>query len=98
MTVPIAEELAFRGYLLKLLTRRQPAEGLPLPFDWIALAGSSLLFGALHGHWVAGTLAGMVYGLVRYRSGRIGDAVIAHATTNAALALYVLSTGRWSYW
>lgn len=98
VTVPIAEELAFRGYLLKLLTRRQPAEGLPLPFDWIALAGSSLLFGALHGHWVAGTLAGMVYGLVRYRSGRIGDAVIAHATTNAALALYVLSTGRWSYW
>lgn len=98
VTVPIAEELAFRGYLLKLLTRRQPAEGAPLPFDWIAFAGSSLLFGALHGHWVAGTLAGMVYGLVRYRSGRIGDAVIAHASTNASLALYVLWTGQWSYW
>ncbi len=99
VTVPIAEELAFRGYLLRLLTRRPGSvEHAPLPFDWIAFAGSSLLFGILHGHWLAGTLAGMVYGVVRYRSGRIGDAVIAHATTNASLAIHVLMTGQWSYW
>jgi len=27
-----------------------------------------------------------------------GDAVLAHATTNALIALYVFTSGRWSVW
>jgi exosortase E/protease (VPEID-CTERM system) len=98
ITVPIAEELAFRGFLMRRLVA---ADFQTVPFQrfaWPAFLISSVLFGALHGRWFAGTLAGMAYALVLYRRGRIGDAVLAHATTNALLAAYVLTTGNWSTW
>lgn len=98
VTVPIAEELAFRGYLLTVLSRQPVAADRSPSFDLLGFAGSALLFGALHGQWLAGTVVGMIYAAVRYRRGRLWDAVIAHATTNLLLAIYVLATGRWSYW
>lgn len=98
ITVPIAEELAFRGYLLATLSRQPVQADVRLRFDWLGFAGSSLLFGALHGQWLAGTMAGLAYGWLRYRRDRIWDAVIAHMTTNLLLAIYVFATGHWSYW
>jgi membrane protease YdiL (CAAX protease family) len=52
----------------------------------------------LHGRWLAGTLAGMVYALALYRRGKLVDPVLAHAITNALIAGYVLTTGTWSLW
>ncbi|WP_293374487.1 exosortase E/protease, VPEID-CTERM system [Nevskia sp.] len=98
VTVPIAEELAFRGYLLAVLSRQPVKPDTRLRFDGLGLIGSSLLFGALHGQWLAGTLAGLAYGGLRYRRDRIGDAVVAHMTTNLLLAIHVFATGHWSYW
>lgn len=43
-------------------------------------------------------LAGLIYAFAFLRRGRIGDAVIAHATTNAFLAGWVLAGGRWYLW
>jgi membrane protease YdiL (CAAX protease family) len=47
---------------------------------------------------LAGTLAGLIYAVAFLRRGRIGDAVMAHATTNALLAVYVLLGGKWDLW
>jgi exosortase E/protease (VPEID-CTERM system) len=94
VTVPIAEELAFRGYLFE----RSGNDSRPERFPWAALIVSSVLFGLLHSAWVAGVLAGIAYGLVRYHRGHVVDAIVAHATTNALLTGYVLMTGRWSLW
>jgi CAAX prenyl protease-like protein len=96
--VPIAEELAFRGYLLATLTRGNPTPDQRLPFSWIALLASSAVFGLMHTDWMAGALAGLAFGLVRYHRGRVMDAVVAHAVTNALLSAYVLTTGHWSLW
>jgi exosortase E/protease (VPEID-CTERM system) len=98
ITVPLAEELAFRGYLLARLGGRAPTVQGALPFAWFPFLASSVLFGAFHGDWVAGILAGMAYAAARYRRGEIGDAVLAHVTTNALLSLFVLATQRWAYW
>lgn len=99
ITVPLAEELAFRGFLMRRLVRTDFHQ-LPLTtFSWLPFLISSLLFGALHGRfWVAGTIAGMLFGLAMYRGKSLGDAVQAHATTNGLMALYVFSTGHWSAW
>ena len=98
VAVPLAEELAFRGYLLRRLVapdfRAVPLRRFSLP----AFVISSLLFGAMHSGLLAGTLAGMAYALAARRRGNLGDAVVAHATTNALLAAYVLTTGAWSLW
>ena len=98
-TVPLAEELAFRGFLLRRFTR---ADFESVPFQavsWVAVAGSSLLFGWMHGgRWVVATVAGIMYALLVKRTGRIGDAVVAHGLTNALLAALVLFFGQWQLW
>jgi membrane protease YdiL (CAAX protease family) len=65
-------------------------------FTWLSFTVSSAAFGLLHGErWFAGTLAGMGFAVALYRRGRLGDAVAAHATTNALLSLWGLALGRW---
>jgi exosortase E/protease (VPEID-CTERM system) len=99
LTVPLVEELAFRGYLMRRLLR-EDFERLPIGlFSWSSFLVSSVLFGALHGgFWMAGTIAGMTFALALYQRRALGDAVVAHATTNGLIAVYVLATGRWSVW
>jgi CAAX prenyl protease-like protein len=98
-TVPIAEELVFRGYFIRRLISTN-FESLPLnTFTWLGLGISSLAFGLLHGNlWFAGIMAGLLYGWAMLRRGRIGEAVVAHATTNALLAAYVLIFHHWHLW
>jgi len=98
VVVPLAEELAFRGYLLRRMVAADFRAVSPGRFTWVAVAVSSAAFGALHGRWLAGTLAGVLYALVYARRGKLGDAVLAHAVTNALLAASVLTTGQWSLW
>jgi len=99
VTVPIAEELAFRGFLLR---RLMSADFERIDFrntSLFALLGSSVAFGLMHGaRWFAGALAGLVYALVLRRRGRIGEAMAAHATTNALLAIWVITRGDWRLW
>ena len=65
----------------------------------VALVVSSLAFGMMHGaRWFAGALAGLLYALVLRRRGRIGEAVAAHAFTNALLAAWVITRGEWRLW
>jgi exosortase E/protease (VPEID-CTERM system) len=97
--VPLAEELAFRGYLTRRLISTDFDE-VPLGrFTWFSFLASSAIFGLLHPRWfVAGMLAGMIFALALYRRGTIWDAVVAHATANGLIAVYVLTTGDWSMW
>jgi exosortase E/protease (VPEID-CTERM system) len=99
ITVPLVEELAFRGYLTRRLMHAD-FQQLPIGlFSWSSFVISSVLFGALHGGlWLAGTVAGMTFALALYQRRALGDAVVAHATTNGLIAVYVFTTGRWSVW
>ena len=98
VTVPFAEELAFRGYLMRRLIASD-FERVPVgQFTWWSFLVSSLVFGLLHGRFVAGFIAGMLYALVVYRKRSLFDAVLAHATTNALIAGVVLFGDRWNLW
>jgi membrane protease YdiL (CAAX protease family) len=63
----------------------------------LALLGSALAFGALHRSFVAGAIAGVVYGLMLLPRGRLSDAVIAHMVTNALLVGYAVTGGDWRW-
>jgi exosortase E/protease (VPEID-CTERM system) len=99
VTVPLAEELAFRGFLMRRLISADFDSVSLSRFSWFALLASSAAFGLLHsGYWIAGSIAGILFGLAVIRRGRIGDAVAAHATANAMLAVYVLRYHQWHLW
>lgn len=98
VTVPIIEELAFRGFLLRRLIAR---DFTSVPYDmlrWPAILISSLAFAAVDQQWVAGFIAGVAYALAQGRRGMLSDAIIAHAVTNALIAAQVLLAGHWSLW
>ncbi len=97
--VPIAEELAFRAFLLRRLATPSFTTISPQAVGWAAIGISSFLFGLMHGgRWMEGTVAGALYAYSYRRSGSLGDAVAAHATTNALLAGCVLGLQQWSFW
>jgi exosortase E/protease (VPEID-CTERM system) len=99
VTVPLAEELAFRGYIAR---RFMSVDVESIPFaslSLFAVVASSLAFGILHGRmWLAGVLAGMAFAVVAKLHGKLGDAVAAHATANLLLALWVIARGEYSLW
>jgi exosortase E/protease (VPEID-CTERM system) len=98
IVVPLVEEMAFRGYLLRRLAAGDFEAAGAQRFSWVAFLVSSVAFGLLHARWEAGVIAGMAYAFAYYRRGKLGDAVVAHATTNALIALAVLLAGTWSLW
>lgn len=96
--VPLVEEFAFRGYLMRRIAAQNFEAVSFARCSWISVVLSSCLFGLLHGRWLAGTLAGLSYSLAARRRDRLSDAVVAHATTNALIAADVLYCGAWWLW
>ncbi len=105
VTVPIAEELAFRGYLARRLISQEFDRVSFSSLTVLPVAVSSAVFGMMHmqnlGDWrhlMVGTVAGLAYAAVLRWKGRMGDAVAAHAISNLLLAAWVLTLGDWSQW
>lgn len=99
LAVPIAEELAYRGFLLRRLLA---ADFESVRFTAVGiwpLVVSALAFGVMHrALWAPGILAGLLYGILIVRTGRLGEAVIAHGITNVLVAAAVLAGGQWQLW
>jgi exosortase E/protease (VPEID-CTERM system) len=97
--VPVVEELAFRGFLMRRLQTAQFSTLRMQSVGLRALLLSSILFGLSHGsYWLPGILAGLAFGAVALRTGRIGEAIAAHVTANALLTILVLAFDEWQYW
>jgi len=79
---PLCEELAFRGFLMPLLMRSFGAA--------LGIVLTGVLFGCLHGyeyswswrHMLLITIAGTVFGWVRYRTGSTAASAFMHGTYN----------------
>lgn len=96
VVVPVAEELAFRGYLLRRLAAADFEAVSPKILRFWPAFLSSVVFGLLHHDWVAGTLIGLLYAVAVTRRGRLWDAVLAHGITNGLLLAAAAFAGRWS--
>jgi exosortase E/protease (VPEID-CTERM system) len=98
LIVPLAEELAFRGFLTRRLISPDFQDVETGRFTWRSFIISSVLFGALHDRWQVGIFAGALFGIALYRRKELTDAVIAHVTANALIAASVLATDSYSLW
>ena len=70
----------------------------PGRFNWSSFLTTVVLFGLEHHLLLAGMSAEAMYSLVLYKSRRLSQCVLAHATTNLALAIYVLLSGEGQFW
>jgi len=98
LAIPLAEELAFRGFLLPWLVSPDFETAPPHKWTWPAVLLSSVAFGAIHQQWLVGTAAGLAFAAARLHRDRLGDAVLAHVLCNAGIAAAVLLGGRWDLW
>lgn len=89
LLVPAIEELFFRGYLLRRF-------GASPEMTLLGLAISSALFAVLHDRWLAALLAGLLFGALTLRRGRVTDAFAAHAAANGVIAAWAVASGDWA--
>ena len=99
VTVPIIEELFWRGWMMRWIAAKNftriPVGTYHAEAFWIV----ALLFASEHGSfWDVGLVTGVIYNWWAIRTKNLTDCVIAHAVTNACLAIYVIGWGQWQYW
>ena len=99
LLVPILEELFWRGWMMRWIVakdfRRVPIGTYHTEAFWIV----AVLFASEHGsYWDVGLVTGVIYNWWAIRTKNLTDCVIAHAVTNACLAIYVIGWGQWQYW
>ena len=61
-------------------------------FGWMVA-----LFAIEHNRPVVAAICGVLYGLLYLKKGLLA-AIVAHATTNLALGLFVIQYNRWEFW
>ena len=96
--VPVIEELFWRSFLLRWITAPK-WESIPLgTFSRTSFALVAAAFGIAHPEWLVAVIFACVMALLLRQTRSLFACIIAHATTNLCLGLYVLSTHDWMYW
>lgn len=98
LLVPLVEEFAFRGYLMRRIQAEDFEEVSYRSTGWIAIALSSLVFGFLHGGvWIPAAICGGLFAFASRFQNSLSAAVWAHATTNAAVFIAAVGFGRYDF-
>ena len=98
LIVPVMEELFWRSFLLRYLVDTDFTKVAPGTFSWFSFSATSVLFALEHHYLVAGLMAGIALNLLMYFTRSLSQCILAHATANLALGLYVMQTGQWRFW
>ena len=88
LVLPVAEELIFRGAVLRLLQ--------PLGKN-AAIAGQAVLFAAMHGSWTAKAYAlgmGLIFGWAADRAGSLLPGLVLHILNNGIVLADCLAERR----
>jgi CAAX prenyl protease-like protein len=98
IVVPVMEELFWRAFLIRWLVK-EDFKSVPVGmFTGLSFAVTVGMFGMEHYQWLAGLICGALYNWLYYKRKDVFTCIIAHAVSNAALAVWVLSRGDWKFW
>ena len=99
VVVPIIEELFWRGWLMRYLINSD-FRAVPLgTYSATSFCVTAIMFASEHGSfWDVGLIAGIVYNWWMLQTKSLVDCILAHAVTNASLAIYVVGFQQWQYW
>jgi len=100
IVVPFMEELFWRDFCWRSIIAPNDFKLAKVgEWDWKAFVIVPLIFAVVHGNWWLTAIgwAFMIGALLAYTKS-LGACIIAHATTNLLLGLYVLHSKQWSLW
>lgn len=100
LVVPFMEELFWRDYLWRQIIAPNDFKLAQVgEWDPKAFFGVSIAFAFVHGNWwLTAIVWAMLVGALLIYTKSLGACIIAHATTNLLLALYVLHWKDWAFW
>jgi CAAX prenyl protease-like protein len=98
LVVPVMEELFWRSFLMRWIEASDFQSVDPSQLGLKSFAITIVLFGFEHNLWLAGMVAGAVYGWLYWRYRSLWPPIIAHAVTNGLLGVWVVATGNWWFW
>ena len=100
LVVPLIEEIFWRGFLLRYPINEDFEQVRFGTFSWLSFAIVTILFGFSHSvaDWPVAVLTGAIYNGVAYRTKSLSACVLAHATTNLLLGLWIMKTKEWGFW
>ena len=98
LVVPVMEELFWRSFLMRWIEASEFQSIDPSQLGIKSFAITIVLFGFEHNSWLAGMVAGAVYGWLYWRYRSLWPPIIAHAVTNGLLGIWVVATGNWWFW
>ena len=81
LLAPLAEEMVFRGAILRVLLKVFDRR-----WHWLPIAISAVMFGAVHGNiaqFIHASLLGLLLGWLYYRTGSIVPGVVLHWVNNS---------------
>ncbi len=98
IAVPVAEELFWRGWLMRWLIREDFTKLQIGAWQPKAFAITTVAFALVHPQVFVALLAGAIYGWWVVRTKSLWDVVLAHGVTNLILYVWVVATGNWYFW
>jgi len=96
--VPIAEEMFWRGFLLRWVISPTWHEAPLGAFSFRSFFIVTALFAAAHPEWLAAVVYCALLNVLLYWKKDLWSCVVAHAVSNLMLAIYVLATESWWLW
>jgi len=98
LIVPVMEEIFWRSFVMRWIDNKNFLNISPKSVSLFALVVSAGVFASAHHLWIAGLLAGLVYGALYIKYKNLWTPIIAHSVTNSVLGIWVMLTGNWQYW
>ena len=98
LIVPPLEEAFFRSFIYRYVASSDWSQVALSVWNWRAAGFSAVIFGFEHHEWLPGILCGLAYQWLTFKRGSLGEAMFAHAITNLALGIFVVSKGMWTFW
>jgi CAAX prenyl protease-like protein len=100
VVVPFMEELFWRDYAWRSIVAPNDFKLAQVgEWDWKAFVVIPLVFALVHGNWwVTAIVWALMVGALLVYTKSLGACIIAHATTNLLLGVYVLYTKQWFFW
>lgn len=100
ITVPVVEELFWRGFMLRALIDWHHFERVPLgKFTWFSFIGTSLLSVLQHpSNWAVSIFCWFLFNGLFYWKKSLLFLMLVHGITNLVLYVYVIAYEDWLFW